>query len=166
MPAQTWINNLSITISSALAAASGVSTVSAPSGTAAALLAAGLSASKPAVMVLTQPSAPESSWEVVAITAAVVGTPDTLTITRAYETSATVTAGGTGLAWAIGSKMEMRATSGGLTKLASAMADSGNVFRGFNLGGPAYKEPPGTRLRRAFSSAQGPNGNFATAGVQ
>ena len=108
----------------------GQTTLSVPSGVAAILNAAGLSAAKPAIMTLTQASPPESSWEVVAITAATSGSPDTLTVTRAYETTPSVSANGAGLAWASGSKLEMRVTAGAQTAFPTlaTSASGGGAF--------------------------------------
>ena len=106
MATQLFANNASSTLASGITAVATSATLATGQGA----LFPTIAGSDWFLLTLTQPTGPESIWEIVKVTAR---TTDTLTIVRAQE-------GTTGAVWATGVKAEARLTAGSLIPAVAA----------------------------------------------
>ena len=110
--AQLFANNASGTLASGIASAGASLTLATGQGA----LFPSPTAADYFLLTLTQPSGPETSWEIVKVTAR---SADTLNIVRAQENT-------TAVSWPGGSKAEARLTAGTMTSTA-LFADGGDA---------------------------------------
>ena len=117
---QIWANNLSTTLAAGITASA--TSITLASGAAVPAVPAG----GMLTLTITQPNAPESSWEVVSFPGPIAAGATTLTgATRGVEACGGVAASATDVAWPAGSKVEQRLTAAqvnAMNTLTSALA--------------------------------------------